>query len=184
MEEDLVNLPKYEFYIKLMIDGVSSDPFSARGLPPLTGEEKTNNKEKVIKVSRERYAKQKFLVEERILRWHTNNESGAEKDEKTREKKSAEENVRKKIEIKEPFSGLAGQLREVLEKKEGHQPDQRKYDVVCNRCGKATQVSFAPDGIRPIFCQECLLAVKNEKRQEAESRKEAKKQELAGLKEK
>ncbi|MDD5072109.1 MAG: type IV secretion system DNA-binding domain-containing protein, partial [Patescibacteria group bacterium] len=28
-EEDLVSLPKYEMYLKLMIDGISSDPFSA-----------------------------------------------------------------------------------------------------------------------------------------------------------
>jgi len=49
-EEDLVNLAKYEFYIKLMIDGISSDPFSARGLAPLSEEEKTGNKEKMIKV--------------------------------------------------------------------------------------------------------------------------------------
>ena len=34
-EEDLVNLAKYEFYIKLMIDGIASDPFSARGLSAL-----------------------------------------------------------------------------------------------------------------------------------------------------
>src|SRR3989339_2243453 len=41
LEPDLGNLPKNNFYIKLMIDGVSSDPFSARGLPPVFDEEKT-----------------------------------------------------------------------------------------------------------------------------------------------
>jgi len=34
LEPDLVNLPKYNFYIKLMIDGIASQPFSATGLPP------------------------------------------------------------------------------------------------------------------------------------------------------
>src|SRR3989338_8083134 len=86
-EEDLVNLAKYEFYIKLMIDGVSSDPFSARGLPPLTEAEKTGNKDKVIKVSRERYAKQRLTVEDKITRWHTNNEELDDRSEKSPERK-------------------------------------------------------------------------------------------------
>ena len=34
-QEDLVNLPKYHIYLKLMIDGVASEPFSAKGLPPV-----------------------------------------------------------------------------------------------------------------------------------------------------
>ncbi|MFH1233489.1 MAG: type IV secretion system DNA-binding domain-containing protein [Patescibacteria group bacterium] len=74
IEDDLVNLPKFEFYIKLMIDGIASDPFSARGLAPLSEEEKTNNKEKLIRVSRERYAKKRETVEEKIFRWHDNDE--------------------------------------------------------------------------------------------------------------
>lgn len=70
VEDDIVNLPKYEFYIKLMIDGIASNPFSGRGLPPLTDAEKTGNTEKVIKVTRERYAKAREVVEEKIMRWH------------------------------------------------------------------------------------------------------------------
>jgi CxxC-x17-CxxC domain-containing protein len=65
--EDLVNLTKYDTYMKLMIDGVASMPFSASGLPPVAGA--TGNKEKVIKVSRERYAKPREIVEEKIIRW-------------------------------------------------------------------------------------------------------------------
>ena len=33
--DDIVNLDKYQMYLKLMIDGVGSQPFSARGLPPI-----------------------------------------------------------------------------------------------------------------------------------------------------
>ncbi|MFA6027617.1 MAG: type IV secretion system DNA-binding domain-containing protein [Patescibacteria group bacterium] len=65
--DNLVNIPKYNFYIKLMIDGVSSDPFSAIGLPPSVGE--NDNLQKVVRVSRERYARPKKIVEEKILRW-------------------------------------------------------------------------------------------------------------------
>ncbi|MFA6587746.1 MAG: type IV secretion system DNA-binding domain-containing protein [Patescibacteria group bacterium] len=65
---DLVNLPKYEVYLKLMIDGVASQPFSATTLPPMELIP-TNNREKVIAVSRERYTLKRADVEEKVLRW-------------------------------------------------------------------------------------------------------------------
>lgn len=65
---DLVNLPKYEVYLKLMIDGVASEPFSATTLPPQELP-KTENREKVIAISRERYAQKREEVEGNIIRW-------------------------------------------------------------------------------------------------------------------
>ena len=53
-EEDIVNLPKYEMYLRLMIDGIASDPFSAKGMMPLLDEANTNNVEKITKYSREK----------------------------------------------------------------------------------------------------------------------------------
>jgi CxxC-x17-CxxC domain-containing protein len=82
VEDDIVNLPKYEFYIKLMIDGIASNPFSGRGLPPLTEAEKTGNTEKVIKVTRERYAKAREIVEEKIMRWHELDEDESDTGQK------------------------------------------------------------------------------------------------------
>jgi hypothetical protein len=64
---DLVNLTKYHIYLKLMINGVSSTPFSATTLPPIA--EATGNEEKVISVSRERYANKREIVEEKINKW-------------------------------------------------------------------------------------------------------------------
>ena len=68
LTEDLVNLAKYDIYIKLMIDGVAGRPFSAETLPPLP-KPKESGKEKIIKVSRERYGISKKIVEEKIARW-------------------------------------------------------------------------------------------------------------------
>jgi hypothetical protein len=65
--EDIVNLPKYHIFLKLMINGVSSSPFSATTLPPIAN--KTGSFDKVVKVSRERYAKPRVDIEEKILRW-------------------------------------------------------------------------------------------------------------------
>ncbi len=64
---DLVNLAKYNIYLKLMINGVSSNPFSATTLPPISAP--TGNEEKVIGVSRERYATARGVIEEKINKW-------------------------------------------------------------------------------------------------------------------
>jgi CxxC-x17-CxxC domain-containing protein len=66
--EDLVNLAKYNVYLKLMIDGVAGRPFSAETIPPFPKLEKSN-KEKIIKVSRERYSTPGKIVEDKISRW-------------------------------------------------------------------------------------------------------------------
>jgi len=66
-ETDLVNLTKYDMYLKLMIDGVASEPFSAAGMLPISNAD--NLQDSVIKVSRERYARPRQVVEEKISRW-------------------------------------------------------------------------------------------------------------------
>jgi hypothetical protein len=67
VEEDLVNLPKYHVYLKLMIDGVASRPFSALTLPPIGSA--TGSREKVVRASRERYAVAREKIEGKIARW-------------------------------------------------------------------------------------------------------------------
>jgi CxxC-x17-CxxC domain-containing protein len=69
MMNDLVNLGKYNIYLKLMIDGIAGDAFSAQSLPPMDISDTAENEEKVIRVSRERYAKSRAEVEEKIARW-------------------------------------------------------------------------------------------------------------------
>ncbi|MBZ1345233.1 MAG: type IV secretion system DNA-binding domain-containing protein [Candidatus Nealsonbacteria bacterium] len=67
--EDLVNLSKYDIYLKLMIDGTTSRPFSAKTLALFSKPEKSS-KEKIIKVSREKYGISQKIIEEKINRWH------------------------------------------------------------------------------------------------------------------
>jgi hypothetical protein len=64
-EADFVNLPNYHIYLKLMIDGVTSNPFSAVSLPPF--ERDISFKEEVISLSRERYGRSRREVEREIL---------------------------------------------------------------------------------------------------------------------
>jgi hypothetical protein len=67
--EDLVNLGFVQIYLKLMIDGVASQPFSATTLPPIAKPEIVF-KDQVVEASRKNYAHPKALVEEEIKKWH------------------------------------------------------------------------------------------------------------------
>ncbi|PIP23254.1 MAG: hypothetical protein COX90_02745 [Candidatus Nealsonbacteria bacterium CG_4_10_14_0_2_um_filter_38_17] len=68
MATDIVNLAKYNIYLKLMIDGIAGRPFSAETLSPFPKPEQSN-REKIIKVSRERYSTPRNIVEDKIARW-------------------------------------------------------------------------------------------------------------------
>jgi tRNA isopentenyl-2-thiomethyl-A-37 hydroxylase MiaE len=67
--EDLVNLGFVQIYLKLMIDGVSSPPFSATTLPPVKKQE-LNYKDDIIESSRRQFARAKAEVEADIHEWH------------------------------------------------------------------------------------------------------------------
>ena len=68
-EHDLEQEQNHHIYIKLMIDGKRSLPFSAETLPPLphTGDEA--NKNVLIQVSRERFARRRAEIEDKIEKW-------------------------------------------------------------------------------------------------------------------
>jgi CxxC-x17-CxxC domain-containing protein len=134
---DLVNLAKYDMYLKLMIDGVSGDAFSATSLPPIEVESKSDP-EKIIRVSRERYTKKREEVEDKVARW-----SGFIKDEESgeyRKEETAAENGKNSKE----------------------KTDNREmWDAVCVACGTNIKVPFQPDPARPTYCKDCLLKVRN-----------------------
>jgi CxxC-x17-CxxC domain-containing protein len=202
-EEDIVNLPKYEIYLKLMIDGIASEPFSARGLRPLREDEVTGNEEKVIKVSRERYAKDRKVVEDKINRWHSGDENAQD----------ASVNVKKMNNASAPFANKEPQNQNTFQApKSFTAPDNRfpakpaftqetrnnypnqnqpvrpavnnfndslyKFSAVCAACGQETKTSFQPDGIRPVYCRICLAKAREDKKLELEARRKAKEEEL------
>jgi len=113
-----------------MINGLSSRPFSAITLPPIdTGAD--DQKDKIVKVSRERYANSAKDVEDKITKW-----SGMDKEYDNRD------------------SGVA------LNKKNEGKISSAKYQVNCWSCGKKTGINFEPDGERPVYCYDCLNKVK------------------------
>ncbi|MFA6423211.1 MAG: type IV secretion system DNA-binding domain-containing protein [Patescibacteria group bacterium] len=64
-ENDLINLDNYKAYIKMSIDGVTSQAFSAAPLPP-PGAVHPENREKAIQASLDKYSRSKADVEGEI----------------------------------------------------------------------------------------------------------------------
>lgn len=146
--EDLVNTAKYNMYLKLMIDGVSSSPFSAQTVLPEFP--RTGNAEKVIAVSRERYGNRRDVIEEKISRW-----SGLIGGED-------EPPALGSLTVADTSQFVTSQQVATAAKEEKKRNEVR-YPAICNRCGNATDAPFVPDGKRPIYCVECYKIAMAEK---------------------
>jgi DNA helicase HerA-like ATPase len=67
---DLQTLGRHEFYVKLAIRGGGvTRPFHARALPPQSPQYRTQQRERVIRASRERYGVRRDVIEDQISRW-------------------------------------------------------------------------------------------------------------------
>lgn len=69
MAQDIVNLGFAQIYLRLMIDGVNSAPFSARTLPPLKPKY-PSFKDEVVESSKKQFARPRSIVEKEILEWY------------------------------------------------------------------------------------------------------------------
>ena len=94
--KDILSLPKYHAYVRLMIDGVNSKPFSVSTLPPPTWQQDEGRTDKIRSLSRERYTNDRKVVEDNIFKW-AQASSAAKKDAKKagKAKEKEEEEVKK-----------------------------------------------------------------------------------------
>ena len=69
MPVDIISLPKYTTYIRLLVDNMPTKVFSAQMSPPVDVDMNSEVRMKVIEASRERYGKDRLEVEEKIRRW-------------------------------------------------------------------------------------------------------------------
>jgi len=65
--EDLISLDKYHIYLKLLVDGMTSKPFSAISLAPPEGQ--TYQGQAAVEHSREIYGRDAAEIEDKIKRW-------------------------------------------------------------------------------------------------------------------
>jgi CxxC-x17-CxxC domain-containing protein len=140
---DLVNLAKYDIYLKLMIDGVSGDAFSATSLTPMAAVEKSNL-EKIIKVSRERYASKREAVEDKISKW-----SGVDKFNNEEQKRNE-------------FSRNENNKNKPNENDINKEDAREMWDAVCKICKTKIKVPFKPDPTRETYCKICLADIRRQ----------------------
>ncbi len=187
---DLVNLDKYNAYIKLMIDGVTSRPFSMQTIMPTT--ENFGKREEVIKVSRERYGRKREIVEDKIARWSgvvfesaaNNNDRAAgrrpegennrrREDNRGGGRDSRENRRRPEMSLARPglvekkMTEAAGELEaDEITDLAGLLKPAEDHQVKCDRCDKETTVPFKPAADKPVYCRDCYGIVKEERRRE------------------
>ncbi|OGY38822.1 MAG: hypothetical protein A2391_02565 [Candidatus Brennerbacteria bacterium RIFOXYB1_FULL_41_13] len=127
--QDLINIPNFHFYIKMMIDGVTSSPFLASTLMPLAVPS-PSYKEEIIKLSQLKYTTSKKDVETDIAEWLRPVDTSGLSNESS-------------------GSGVPGfaQASGVL------------FEATCDSCKKVVRVPFKPDPSRPVYCKDCLKKV-------------------------
>ncbi len=151
--QDMVNLPNHAIYLKLMVDGVTSRPFSASTLPPFKIPTIAESPEKVIETSRKLYAKPTSAVEADITRW-SNTMGDFDAEGQALEPAKV---------VSYPTGRVSGASAPPV-------VPPGKYPVVCSSCGKQTTVTFKPTPGRPVYCSECFAKISAEKEAEAASR--------------
>ena len=78
LQADLVNLARANIYVRLMIDGMASQPFSAETLPP-TPTPLVSYRDVIVRNSEEHYGLPRAVVEEKIAGgWSTSSKSSAD----------------------------------------------------------------------------------------------------------
>ncbi|MEI7512831.1 MAG: type IV secretion system DNA-binding domain-containing protein [Candidatus Uhrbacteria bacterium] len=190
--EDLVNLSKFQIYLKLMVDGVATPPFSALTLNPISL--KQDSIEKVVAQSRERYAEPRPSIEEKVLKW-----AGMETAAGVGEAPSTLQDISEIVEtaptIKIPSTESSIQYPEIktedeLEQKvdtseflkikperlaaiqsfvASSQASQKQnkrpaFKHTCSRCGKIFELAIQLDPTRPMYCAECRPIVADERK--------------------
>ena len=174
--EDLVNLPKFNIYLKLMVDGVASSPFSATTLPPMARH--VGSAQKVIDVSRERYAIPRTTIAEKVLRWSGMETSSLHIPDTVSEDQQAAKNIDRtpggfEAEYEQDETGkeveeylkISPERLKVLQKTpSGQKKDKPKFSHTCSRCGKVWDMPVQLDPTRPMYCADCLPIIREERK--------------------
>jgi Type IV secretion-system coupling protein DNA-binding domain len=67
--KDILSLPKYHAYMRVMIDGMPSKPFSVSTLPPPDRAPQSAERSVLQQLTRDRYGQKRDIVEDKIRQW-------------------------------------------------------------------------------------------------------------------
>ncbi|MEN9552368.1 MAG: hypothetical protein RI935_745 [Candidatus Parcubacteria bacterium] len=118
--DDIVNLSAYQIYLRLMIDGVGSKPFSARTLDPIP-KPAHSYAPLVISHSRNTYGKLRFVVEEEIAAFYAPKE--IVKKEKSTQVTSPS------LETQEKYSSTTTRSHSTYDNKDKSRSDKEREDT-------------------------------------------------------
>ena len=206
--EDLLNLAKFQIYLKLMVDGVATAPFSSNTMAPIA--KRTGSEQKVIAVSRERYATQRAEIEEKVLRWsgmargdepegvsypkilsdeeieaHALTPQAALKDvpaQSGEDEQILVNGVEQAVARAKPVEFLKISPERLAAISKPPQPGQQQkkkkpmFAHTCSRCGKVWEMPIQLDTSRPIYCNECLPIIREEKKAKESDFKQARRE--------
>jgi len=132
--QDIVNLPNYHIYIKLMVSGVTARPFSAATLPPFKNNTEGAGEAAIIEASRVNFTQPREKVEAEIIRWSSG------------------------------FSETAEEAAALPPRSPDAVGTNAKGDelfvTVCSVCGKEAKTPFKPNPNRPVYCSDCYEKIK------------------------
>jgi len=137
--EDIVGLPNYAIYLKLMVDGVTSRPFSSATLPPFKIPTSSAHVDEIVDSSRSLYARPREIVEKEINKWS------------------------EPVVPTGPTYAIPRQrtpMAEDTRRSPAAEPSVR-YSAICSSCGDVTELNFKPTPGKPIYCRNCLAKIKS-----------------------
>ncbi len=141
--QDFLNLPNYNIYLRLLIDGVPSRPFSAITLPPFPKPE-ISYVDEIIEHSRKNYGTPRAEVD-RMISIASGIEPAALQDLPQKD-------------LGEVLSFVPSSPSRQLPDDERRTTDDNRimFSAICTHCGKNVKVPFKPDPSRPIYCKDCF----------------------------
>ncbi|MDP3880715.1 MAG: type IV secretion system DNA-binding domain-containing protein [bacterium] len=144
--QDIVNLPNYSVYIRLMVDGLTTRPFSASTIAPFMHCDDAVPEDELVATSRDKYGQPKAKVEADIKRWASGN--GFEDIEEI-------ESGKARI-----INGDPGDV--TVDGKKKLSGDDR-FSMPCDvpGCGKTAKLPFKPDPNKPVYCSDCFEKLQN-----------------------
>ncbi len=132
--QDFINLPKYNIYVKLMIDGIAGRPFSAHTLLPPVPVEPSHVKE-IIEASRRKFGTPVEKVEHVIADWTGLLDSGSMQQRQSFGEQSQT--------LYDAICSMCGKPTKVVFPPDGKRP------VYCKVCRKKRQQERPQQGLRP-----------------------------------
>ncbi len=178
-KNDLVNLKLATCYIKLMVNGVTSDAFSANTLNTFKIPKSVETEKIITELTRKKYARPRAEVEEGIRLWahapggilstavvHKVEEPSPYSTQTSPKQPVFEKTQEVHIQAPSQYSSFSQntQSAQYPQTETGDLPAQKEmFETKCDGCGNETMVPFKPDGKRPVLCKDCLAVYRRQK---------------------